>query len=329
MTEFRGDAELASQVRRLLPPRHEVAGVATVSPSGTRVASLGAELAADYEIGSLSKAITGLLYAEAMTRGEIDAATTLGDLLPVEATPIAEVTLASLSTHSSGLPRLPRSSGTVRRTWQWWRSGANPYGDDLDALLEQARGSRVGRPKPFYSNFGFELLGHALGQAANSTYQELVQARIAAPLGLSTLYAPAVASDVRRSAVPGRSRSGKPREPWTGEALAPAGGLRASITDLARLTGALIDGTAPGMSALDPVAPFTGGRNPATIGAAWITLTHEGRQITWHNGATGGFASWLGLDREAGTGVALVSATASAVTGQGFALLAELSTSSA
>lgn len=329
MSEVHGEAELATRLRTALSSRHEVAGVAVISPSGARSASFGAELEADYELGSLSKGITGLLYADAVARAEIDASTTLGDLLPVDGTRVCDVTLAALSTHSSGLPRLPRSSGSVRRTWAWWRSGANPYGDDLTDLVAQARSSRVGRHRPLYSNFGFELLGHALARAASTTYADLLQQRIAVPLGLSTLYAPQTPSDLRPGAVAGRSRGGTARAPWTGEAFAPAGGLRASIVDLATLTQALVAGTAPGMAALDPVAHFSGGRNPVTIGAAWITLNHDGRQVTWHNGATGGFSSWLGIDREAGTGVAILSATAADVTGHGFTMLADLGRSSA
>ena len=68
---------------------------------------------------------------------------------------------------------------------------------------------------------------------------------------------------------------------------------------MARLTQALLDGSAPGLSALDPVADFVG--PAARIGAAWITLEVKGRRITWHNGATGGFRSWIGLDRDAGS----------------------------
>ena len=61
------------------------------------------------------------------------------------------------------------------------------------------------------------------------------------------------------------------------------------------------------------------------IGAAWITLEHHDRAITWHNGGTGGFRSWLGLDRRAGTGVAVLSATSRSVDRHGFELLAESS----
>jgi hypothetical protein len=82
----------------------------------------------------------------------------------------------------------------------------------------------------------------------------------------------------------------------------------------------LLDGSAPGVAALDPVARFGAG---ARIGAAWITIGARGREVTWHNGGTGGFRSWLGLDRGAGAGVAVVSATSASVDPPGFTLLKE------
>lgn len=322
MTEVHGDRELAARLRATLGRHHDVAAIAVVSSEDSRIASLGAGLAADYEIGSVSKAITGLLYSDAMVRGEINTSTTLGDLLPVADTAVARVTLAALSTHRSGLPRLPRSAAPLRRTLDLWRHGANPYGEDVEALFEQARGVRVGRPSPRYSNFGFELLGHALAHAAGVGYPELVRQRLVGPLGLSSLYAPATVEELRSTALPGRSRRGTPRAPWTGAAIAPAGGLRASINDMARLTQALLDGTAPGLAALDPVSPFSG--RGVSIGAAWITLTHRNHQITWHNGGTGGFRSWIGLDRQEGAGVVLLSATSATVDPHGFKMLSEL-----
>jgi CubicO group peptidase (beta-lactamase class C family) len=69
-----------------------------------------ARLDADFEIGSISKGVTGLLYAVTLERGEIGPSTTLGELLPLGDVPAAGVTLASVSTHHSGLPRLPASA---------------------------------------------------------------------------------------------------------------------------------------------------------------------------------------------------------------------------
>ena len=231
------------------------------------MASRGASLAADFEIGSVSKGITGLLYADALSRGELGPDTTLGERLPLAGCPAAGVTLVSLSRHSSGLPRLPRHARTLRRTLALLLQGTNPSGETLAELLDQARTvrlpDRVPAPRPRYSTFGFERLGHAVAAGAGLGFQDLLRERLAVPLGLSSVYAPAATAEVRPTAITGRSRSGRVMQPWTGEAVAPAGGIRASIGDMARLVQALLEGSAPGLAALDPVANLPD-RRPAS-----------------------------------------------------------------
>ena len=226
MSGLQADPALAARLGSVLGNRHSRFAVATVSGGNVSVAAAGVPLDADFEIGSISKGITGLLYTDACERGEISPGMTLGELLPLGDCEAAQVTLASVSRHSSGLPRLPDAVHPLRRTFALWLRGT------------------------------------------------------------------------------------------------PAGGLRATVEDMGRLTRALLDGSAPGISALDPVADFAG---PAVrIGAAWITLEAKGRSLTWHNGATGGFNSWIGLDRDANTGVVLMSATSASVDRHGFRLLEEL-----
>ncbi|MFF1252066.1 serine hydrolase domain-containing protein [Pseudarthrobacter sp. NPDC058329] len=295
------------------------AAVALVRDGVLAVASVNAPLGADYEIGSVSKGLTGLLYADAVDRGELDGATTLGDLLPLQDCGPAKVTLGSVSRHASGLPRLATSQSTVQRTLALWLRGANPYGETLEELLAQARTTRLQSPRPRYSNFGFELLGHAVAAGAGATYRELMARRITGPLGLASLYAPASTGELQQAALPGRSRYGRIMQPWTGEALAPAGGWRATIGDMGELARALLHGHAPGVSALDPVADFAG--PAARIGAAWLSLDVKGHTVTLHSGATGGFRSWMGLDRKAGTGVVLLSASSAPLDRHGFRLL--------
>ncbi|MCX2971901.1 MULTISPECIES: serine hydrolase domain-containing protein [Streptomyces] len=321
-----GDERLTARLGELLGPRHPVATAAVVTPGDMKVGSCGTDLEADFEVGSIAKAVTGLLYADALARGEIGTDTSLGELLPLGDVPAARVPLRWLSTHRSGLPRLPKSTRPWRRTIALWRHGTNPYGENLEQLLAQARDVSLSKPRPRYSNLGFELLGHALAHAATTTYAELVQQRIAIPLGLDCFYVPETVDQLRPGALNGRSRRGQSRQPWTGEGLGPAGGIRASITSMARFAAAILNGSAPGITALDPIVPFGSG---ARIGAAWITTHVEGRPITWHNGGTGGFRSWLGLDRGTGTGVAILSATAAPVDRYGFTLLAEHSPTTA
>lgn len=317
-----GDAALAARLRERVGGRHRVVAAATVAGSEVRAATLGCALDAGFEIGSITKGFTGLLYVDALERGEIEPQTTLGELLPLGESPAAAVTLSSLSTHTSGLPRLPPGALNMRTLRGLWLHGANPYGEDLMELVGQAaRVQKLGTPRSSYSNLGFELLGHAVAAAAGTTYAELVATRLAGPLGLTSVYLPHAPDDLRPSALLGTSRLGRPQQAWTGEALGPAGGVRASIEDMGRFTLALLDGTAPGLTALDPVTKVAG---VVRIGAAWMTLERGGRQITWHNGGTGGFRSWMGIDRAAGTGVVLISATARSVDRAGMTMLTEL-----
>ena len=315
------DVDLAGELARRLGRKHPVAAVATISPSGTRTAVVGAATDAGFEIGSISKGITGLLYVDACERGELTPETTLGELLPLGDTAAGTVTVGSVSTHTSGLPRLPPDAHALRRTVDLWRHGTNPYGESVEVLMDQARRVRLSAPKPRYSNLGFELLGHAVANAAGMTYPRLLAERLTAPVGLASMYAPTRPSELRPTAVAGTSRGGRVVQPWTGAGIAPAGGIRSSIGDMARLAGSLLDGSAPGGGALDPVRNFSGGMR---IGAAWLTLDLRGRLITWHNGGTGGFRSYLALDRRARTAVVLLSATSRPVDGHGFRMLQSL-----
>jgi len=317
------DAGRTEQLLGGLGRPHQRIAVATVARGEAAIAGRGVETDADFEIGSVSKGITGLLYADACERGEIQPSTTLGELLPLGDCPAAHLTLASVSTHSSGLPRLPQGNDMWKRSYALWRYGRNPYGETLAELLVQAQAVRLHPPRPRYSNLGFELLGHAVAAGAGLSYQALVARRLCRPLGLTATYVPATGSELGPRALSGTNRKGRPQDPWVGEALGPAGGIRSTIADVAALAAALLDKTAPGLAALDPAASFAG--PAARIGAGWMVLETRGRTVTWHNGGTGGFSSWIGLDRGAGTAVAMLSATSGSLDRHGFELLAELS----
>ena len=315
-----GDAHLAARAAHHLGRRHDRFVVAAVAAGRARTAHLGLQPGSDVEIGSVSKGLTGMLFADSRLRGETADDTRLGDLLPLDGSQAATVTLGELATHRSGLPRLARGTASVRATLDLWRRGTNPYGESLDELLVATRVTRVGRKRASYSNLGFMLLGHAVAAAAGTTYAALVRDRLTHPLHLTATTVPMTPDELGSAAVTGRSKRGTVMMPWTGEALGPAGGIRSTADDLGRLVAALLDGTAPGVVALDPVARLSGG---VRIGAAWLVLERHGAEVTWHNGGTGGFRSIVTLDRSAGVGVALVSATSRSVDRAGFALLEE------
>ena len=317
-TEWTGDADLVRVVDRVFRTTG-AAAVAVIAPQGELTTTVGADRDSTFEIGSISKVLTGMLYRDATERGLVAPTTALRELLPLEGHgEVGAVSLSSLAIHRSGLPGLPPGMHPLRRNVDFWIHGENPYGDSLTELLDQTRNVRRGAPRPRYSNLGFQLLGHAVAKASGSDYERLLQ-NVLGP-EFST---PARAEDLGPADLTGFSRFGRSLPAWVGEGLAPAGGVRATIGTMLGFLRSVLDGTARGLSALEPVSQFT---PRVGIGAGWITLEFHGRAVTWHNGRTGGFSSWIGLDREAGVGVVVLSALARPVDRQGFRLLTEFVT---
>ncbi|SFB00128.1 CubicO group peptidase, beta-lactamase class C family [Nocardioides alpinus] len=310
---------LAERAGALLGPKHTTYVVALVTPVSTEVDAAGTDVHGDVELGSVSKGVTGLLWHDAVARGEVAPDAALGEHLAVPAR-LGAIRLSALATHTSGLPRLA-GGDVVRRSWELWREGRNPYREDLAGLLAQLEPVKPKpKPKPAYSNLGFQLLGHAVASATRTSYAHLVATRIAQPLGLTDTYVPVAVDQLRPGSVASRNRRGREVEPWANEAIAPAGGVRSSAADLAVLLRAMLDRTVAGVDALDPVAPMGGSQR---IGAGWLTGPMLRRTVTWHNGGTGGFRSFVGIDRDRGVGVALVSASTRSVDGAAARLLAE------
>lgn len=313
-----GDAALAALAREIVGEEQPALAVATVTRDGTRTAAIGAGLDGRFEIGSISKGLTGLLFADMISRGEVTADTRVGDLLPVGG-PVAGVTLAQLATHHSGLARqAPTVAELVRGFWSALSAG-NPHGVTVARRLSELADADLDAPPATYSNVGFEVLGAALAAAGGVPYPQLLTERVLAPLGMDDTIVPVSDAELRPRDLRGETRGGRRADPWTGEAFGPAGAVRADITDMAVLARALLDGRAPGIDALASRSTFD---DEDSIGWAWFTRAGTG--LVWHNGGTGGFSSFLGIDRDAGAAVVVLSASGASpdrLTAAGFALL--------
>jgi CubicO group peptidase (beta-lactamase class C family) len=215
------------------------------------------------------------------------------------------VTLSQLATHTSGLPtQLPTLRQAGRNYWASLTAG-NPYDATVQQRLAAVQEVRLDAPPGTYSNLGFELLGAALASAVDRPYRNLLRERILIPVGLTGATVPYADAELTDADLFGQTAGGRTADAWLGEALAPAGGVRADIGEMAVLTQRLITGEAPGMDALTPKSTV----DDTPTGWAWITLPSpvDERPVTWHNGGTGGFTSFLGIDRERQTGVVILS----------------------
>lgn len=315
-----GDADLAAAALQHLPDGVYGAVIAEVTPAGTRTATVGVPLEATVEIGSISKGLTAFLYADAVERGEVSPDTRLGELLDLGDAPAAAITLEELAQHRSGLPRLPSGVGMLVRGFGHGVLGTNPYSGDPADLLDDLRAAELDPPDATYSNLGFAALGLAVVSATDTDYGTLLRERLVEPLGLTGLSLPASRSELGPEAVEGRDQQGRRPDPWINEAYAPTGtGIRSDAQAMALLAEAMLAGTVPGASAMEPSAEFSDG----AIGAAWFTDSVDGAEVIWHNGGTGGFTTWFGIDHDRGTAVFVGVASNESVDHTGQALLRE------
>jgi len=279
--------------------RHTGVAIATLAPGGCRVLTRGG-VARDsiFEIGSITKVFTALLLARMVQDGRAS----------LNERPFRErrITLVDLATHTAGLPRLPK--GMLMSAL---REPRDPYAaitpEVLDAAVSSVRLRRQGRVR--YSNFGAGLLGHVLAQRAGRSYADAVAAEICGPLGLHDTFV-AVPETKRSRFVVGHDRRGRRVPHWTHGALAGAGALRSTPTDLLLFLAFQLN---PPDSPLGAAARLTheprAARGQVHVGLGWLRLPlgDDGANVLWHNGGTGGFRSFVGFAPERGTAVAVLS----------------------
>lgn len=277
--------------------------IARLSGGAVEVASAGPQGAgAVFELGSITKAMTGLLLADAVVRGEVELGTTLDACLPGA----RALELAALATHTAGLPRLPLA--LLRRVG--FRNTTNPYaGTTVQELVDDLARVRLRKPRRRYSNFGAALLGQALAARAGAPYEQLLEERVLRPLGIAEVWA----SGATPVAQP-HDRRGRPVEPWTLGAYAPAGCLRGTARGALAISAACMD-PPPAMAeavalALTPRA----GNRMLEVGLGWLrSPAHRGARMWWHNGGTNGSRSFTAFIPETGEAVAAVTNSPKAV----------------
>ena len=263
-----------------------------------------------FEIGSITKVFTGILLAEMAERGEVRLEQPVAELLPgdvvVPSRNGRQIRLVDLSTHSSGLPRMPDNFTPA--------DAGNPYVDyTVPKLYDFLRRHELRRDigvEAEYSNVGVGLLGHALARRAGTSYEALVTARILDPLKMTSTKVTLSPADVARLA-PGHDARGEQVQNWDlAEAFAGAGSLRSNVDDMLTFLAANL--TPPGSSTLGrairsaQTAHFTaaGGRQG---GLGWgRSLLKQERNVLTHTGGTGGYLTFVGLDPERRLGVVVL-----------------------
>ena len=262
-----------------------------------------------FEIGSISKVFTGLLLADAVERGLCKLDDPVQQFLPDDVVLHTwhdqPVLLWHLSTHTSGLPRLPDMAGSDPQ---------DPYAHFDEARFHAALGEVPVRWEPGskyeYSNLAVGLLGHVLVRKHGAaSYDALLHDVITGPLQMRDT-AVVLEPQLRERLAPPHDGDGAPAHTWDLAQLAGAGGIRSSVRDMLKFARLQL---APGDAALAKAVALSqqkrhDGANGIHMGLGWH-FARDG-MTRMHSGQTGGYHGFLGLVPGKGRAVCVLGNTA-------------------
>jgi serine-type D-Ala-D-Ala carboxypeptidase/endopeptidase len=269
-----------------------------------------------YEIGSITKTFTGILFADAIQSGQMSLDQPLQEALPsdikLKVFHQQPIFLRHLSTHTSGLPRLPTNFLP--------KDPKNPYVDysidRMKAFLRNYQPKRAPQTKIDYSNLGMGLLGWVVAEKSKLPYQELVRQKVLLPLGMNRTSVELTSEMQQRYATP-YDEAGQKTSAWEMPSLPGLGGLRSTVDDMLRYAQANLK---PPSNALGEAIELAWTRhqlpleeNDFSMGLAW-QIARDGT-TRFHAGGTGGFSSAIFLHRPTQMAVVVLGNKANPETG--------------
>ncbi|MFD0748543.1 serine hydrolase domain-containing protein [Mucilaginibacter calamicampi] len=279
-----------------------------------------------FEIASITKTFTAALLAWYVNEGKAQLNDPITKYLPdsVAANPqLKNVTLLSLSNHTSGLARMPENYSA-----QVPYDRGNPYKNYnrqlLFSYLKRCRLNTDPGKTYAYSNLGAGLLGVILEKISGRSYDQMVQEIICAPLMMKNTgqHLSRIQNDRFTSVY---SENGELTPAWDFDALAALGSLRSSLSDLANYVKANLAGDGNKLSkAFELTHQITYKNSDTAIGLGWHIIKVAGADYTFHNGGTYGSSSFLAFNTEKKLAVIVLSNAAESTDALGAALIKKL-----
>nr|HPH70545.1 serine hydrolase [Kofleriaceae bacterium] len=164
-----------------------------------------------------------------------------------------------------------------------------------------------------YSNFGFMLLSTVATHASGGTLEALLQQTLFQPLGMNHAYIRQMPTAT--VAAKGHTPGGREVPAWEfTDAMAGVGGVRASLDDMARYAAALLGRGDAGVVAnlVQATTPLLTPVDGPAMAVGWPVLTVGANTIIAHNGGTGGFSSFIAVDKTRQRAVVVLADTSMA-----------------
>ena len=253
-----------------------------------------------YEIGSIGKTITATLLSSSIHEHKMsldDSIQKYFDGLDAER---YYPTLRRLATHTSGYSgRLPLTRRQFLKMYLDVVCGLNqgilPLHVDLERMKAFVQNTRL-QDKDYkwaYSNFGFGLIGYAIGVVAGRSYQDTMDEFLVKELGLNTTYVGITDRNLH-----GFSRRNQDCGNWMWQSdnlMGPAGAISSTADDLLTYASLNMNEELPYLSLCHQKHAHQSKKYD--MGLGWF-LHKENNKVMHHEGGTGAFGSFLALDKE-------------------------------
>ena len=253
-----------------------------------------------YEIGSLTKTITASMISKAVKEGRIRLDDTIDVYLSL---PEGKnyPTITELLSHTSGYSAYYFETPMIGNFFAGWNSF---NGISRDMVLTKAKGLDMNRESYgfTYSNFGYAVLGLVLEAVYDQDYTVLLNDYVQNDLGMTTTKI--------------SKRDGDLGDYWDwqeNDAYLSAGAVTSNIEDMLRYAQMQLDVDSPFAACHQSLKVINAssesyqmmGIHMDEIGMGWIIDRENG--ITWHNGGTGHYNSYLGFSPETETTIVILS----------------------
>lgn len=232
-----------------------------------------------YRVGSTTKMFTAVMIFQLVEKGTLKLSDPLGKFFP-QIPNAHTITIAHILAHRSGLHEV--SSDPEFRAWRL--KGITK--DDMLALIAKSTPDFEPDDKYSYSNAGYFLLGYIVEKLTGKSYQEVLQERITAKIGLQDTYTGTGNIDVNKNESFSYkfSRDWEPQPETHVSILFGSGALISTPNDLAVFIQALFDGKLVSRESLKQMMQNKFGMD---------TFTYNGNTLYGHTGGVDGFGSWL------------------------------------
>ena len=270
-----------------------------------------------YRLGSITKPITAIAVMRLRDAGLLGLDDPVERHLP--GTPFGDRTVGQLLAHGAGLRS--ESPGV------WWERAEGVPWTSLSSSLSAGDVPHAAGRRFHYSNLGYGALGELVARVRGRSWAEVVRDEVLLPLGMTR-------TTPRPS---GRAATGYAVHPWADVllaepehdalALAPAGQLWATLTDLGRFAAFLLGDTADVVSAdtleemTQPAGVDASAKGWASYGLGLQVVRIDEQTLVGHGGSMPGFLASVFVDRSQDLGTVVLCNATSGLDGT---LVAEL-----